>query len=275
MIPARVIAIPFALLFGLGLYIAFENKQVAYGWLLPTATILVLIFVFSPQVNWWWWNRFPPDLHKGLRELLAQRLPYYQRLSANRQREFRRRLFLFGQAQNYMPQVIKEAPEDIKVMMAVAPVAYTMKQEDFLFPQFENVVLYPHPFPSPQYQEQFHASEIYEPDGVAMFCVDHVVRGFMEPKQYLNPAWYEYARIFRLAYPDERFAVLEAMSWEDLHEISRFSQEAIERWIGLTDIDTEALAVAYFFLFPERFQVHAPTVYQALTVIFDQDPVLV
>jgi len=159
--------------------------------------------------------------------------------------------------------------------MAVAPIAYTMKLEDFLFPKFENVVLYPHPFPSPQYQEQFHASEIYEPDGVVMFCVDHVVRGFMEPKQYLNLAWYEYARIYRLTYPDDRFAVLAQMKWEDLHEISRFSQDAIERWIGLTDIDTEALAIACFFLFPERFQVHAPEIYQVLTAIFDQDPVLV
>ena len=261
MVPSRLLAVPFILLFGLSLYLAIMHRQIHYEIIIPSTIIIVLCYVFSPQIDWWWWQRNPPDIHKGLQALFAERLPFYQRLSDPQKREFRRRVFLFGRGHDFMPQVMSSVPEDIQAMIAAAPVAMTFQDEEFLFPAFEHIIVYPHPFVSPQYQEQFHASEIYEPDGVVMFCTDHLVRGFMQPQQFFNPAWYEYARIYVITRPETNFSFLDALNWEHLAQISSFSKEAVSRWIGLEEIDKSALAIAYFFLMPERFQVQQPDIY--------------
>ncbi len=273
MVPSRLIAVPFILIFAVSIYLAVMYREVHYLVMIPSAIALVLCYVFSPQLDWWWWQRYPPDLHRGLKGLLSERSPFYQRLTEAGKREFRRRIFLFGKGHDFMPQVLDEVPEDVQLMIAVAPVAMTLQQEDFLFPNFENIIVYPHPFVSPQYQESFHASEIYEPDGVVMFCTDHIVRGFLQPRQYFNPAWYEYAKIYRLSYPEKDFSFLESTTWDDLAQISSFPQEAVERWIGLSDIDLTALSIAFYFLMPESFRAKLPQVYAQLVDCFQQDPI--
>lgn len=274
MIPARLLALPFVLLFGLGIYAAVEWGQPWTMALIPVVMILATIFVFSPQLNWWWWQRFPPDLPEGLGMLLEERFAYYQRLTPVEKREFRRRAFLFMQAHNYIPQVFKTVPEDVRLMLAAPAVAVAFAQTDFLFPKFENIVVYPHPFPSPQYPDHMHLSEFYEPDGVLIFSADHAGRGFMEPHQYFNPSWYEYVRLYGLTYESASVAPLEQVSWEELEAISRFSREAIEKWMNLPDLSKEGLAMSYFFLFPERFQVQLPDLYGHLRHQFQQDPLV-
>lgn len=266
--PAFRLSIPFILLLGLAVYLTIEVDTSWSLFMIAMVIILVSAYVLSPQINWWWWQRNPPDLPVEMAQLLATKLPYYQQLSPEDQREFRRRMFLFNEGTNFMPQVLEKMPLDAKVMIASAPVTMTFGQEDFLFNNFENVVVYPHPFPSPQHEEKFHASEIYEPDGVIMFCLEHVLRGFVDPKQYLNPAWYEYAKVYKITYPAYDYGDWSAVSWEQMQSISNFSYEALERWIGLPNLDMEAMGIAFYFIFPQQFQLVLPELSQSLDTIF-------
>jgi hypothetical protein len=180
-------------------------------------------------------------------------------------------MFLFNEGTNFMPQVLESMPLDAKVMIASAPVTMTFRQEYFLFDNFENVIVYPHPFPSPQYEEKFHASEIYEPDGVVMFCLEHVLRGFVKPSEYFNPAWYEYARVYRITYPAHDYGNWSEVNWEHLEKISGFSHAALERWIGLPDLDLEAMGTAFYFLFPQLFRQHLPDLANQLDAVFKKN----
>ncbi|MCB0639279.1 MAG: zinc-dependent peptidase [Lewinella sp.] len=272
MIPARLLALPLFILFGLLVYLASSDGAVWSTALIPVAVLIALLLVFSPQINWWWWQRYPPDLPGGLSDMLQQRFAYYQRLTPGEQREFRRRTFLFMQAHDFMPQVFKKVPEDVQMMLAAPAVALTFAREEFRFPEYEHVVVYPHPFPSPQFPEHMHIAEYYEPDGVLIFSAEHIGRGFMEPHQYLNPSWYTFGQLCWLAFADGQ--ALPDLHWDDLETISRFSREGTEQWFGLPELDTTALAVTYFFLFPERFQVQLPDHYTLLSRIFEQDPLI-
>jgi hypothetical protein len=272
MIPARLLALPVILLFGLGIYLAVSWSAAWSTALIPVAMLGSVIYVFSPQINWWWWQRYPPDLPQGLGDLLQQRFAYYQRLTPAEKREFRRRTFLFMQAHDFMAQVFKKVPEDVKMMLAAPAVALTFAREEFRFPAYEHVVVYPHPFPSPQFPEHLHIAEYYEPDGVLIFSAEHVGRGFVEPRQFLNPAWYTFSQLYLLESADQ----LEwpDIHWEDLETISRFTRPGTEQWFGLPELDIRALAATYFFLFPERFQVYQPDLYLQFCRIFLQDPLL-
>ncbi len=266
--PAFRLAIPFILLLGLGLYLTIEVDENWSFMMIVALVILVAGFILAPQINWWWWQRFPPDLPSEMAQLLEQRLPFYRQLSAEEQQEFRRRVFLFNHGHNFMPQVLEKMPLDGQVMIASAPVAMTFNKEQFLFPKFENIIVYPHPFPSPQYETTFHASEIYEPDGVVMFCLEHILRGFVDPRQFLNPAWYEYARVYAHTYPEADLGDWDNAGWEQLESVSGFSHEALKRWIGLPELDLQAMGIAFFFLFPKRFEEVLPAINQQLQAVF-------
>lgn len=266
--PAFRLGLPFMLLLGLGLYLTIEVHENWSILMIIAMVIIVAGFILAPQINWWWWQRFPPDLPTEMTQLLEKHAPLYSQLSEDDKREFRRRVFLFNHGNNFMPQVLEKMPLDAQVMIAYAPVTMTFHKEAFLLPKFENIIVYPHPFPSPQYETKFHASEIYEPDGVVMFCLEHVLRGFVDPRQYLNPAWYEYAKVFAISYPNENLGDWNEVTWSKLETVSGFSGEALERWIGLPDLDLRAMGIAFFFLFPARFQEVLPEQYEQLAAVF-------
>ena len=272
MIPARVLGVPFVIMTLLGLYMAFTADGSGAYFIVIGVLVLVATYVFEPAINWWWWNKYPPDLDNELTTLLEKKSVQYNALTAEQQREVRKRLFFFRKAHNFMPQGMEQSPDDVEIMIGLAPIIMTLHQEEYQFEHFENIVLYAHPFPSPQYETEFHASEIYEPDGVAMFCTSHIVRGFMQPDLYLNPAWYEYAKIFMRTYPGILPSNISAVTWEQLQQISSFPEEALQRWIGLKDLDKTAITFAYYFLFPKKFRQVLPEQANQLSSIFYELP---
>ncbi len=267
--PFYRLATPFVLLLLLSIYLTIEVSE---NWaLLIVFSVIVLIggLVVSPLINWWWWERFPPDIPKDLHKLIENRVPFYQNLDKVEQREFRRRAFLFSQGTNFMEQGIDKISEDAKLMMVVAPVSMGFYEEHFLFDKFENVVVYPHPFPSPQFPEHLHTSEIYEEDGVLMFCLGHIIRGHLEPHQYFNSAWYEYARVYLMTYPDRKYGDWSLVDWSHLEQISGFSKKALVKWVGLPDLDKNAFTLAFYFLYPKQFQRFLPEMFGHLRLIFE------
>ena len=139
--PAYRLAIPFVILFALGVYLTL---QVHTSWsflIIIPIVIIVAGYILSPQINWWWWQRYPPDLPAPLHKLLADKHPFYRSLNEMEQREFRRRVFLFNHGNNFMPQVMETIPPDAQLMIGVAPVTMTFREPDFLFPSFENIIV--------------------------------------------------------------------------------------------------------------------------------------
>ena len=267
--PFYRLAIPFIALLLLSIYLTIEVSETWAMLIVFLVVVLLSGLIMSPVINWWWWKRFPPDLPKELHAMLEHKVPFYQKLDQEDRREFRRRIFLFGQGTNFMEQGLDKIPEDAKLMMSVAPVSMGFNDETFLFENFENIVFYPHPFPSPQHPEKLHTSEIYEDDGVLMFSLQHILRGYLEPQKFFNSAWYEYARIYLMTYPDRNYGDWSLVSWQQLEQISGFSNEALEKWVGLPNLNKDAFTLAFYFLHPQRFQKGLPKMFDSLHLIFD------
>lgn len=265
--PSRILAIPFVMA-ALGLL--YLNLKTGGGYsiyLIVMMVILVFIFMLSPQIDWWWYQRYPLDVTGKIRQLLFK-YPFYQRLPEGEKKRFRNRVALFIKGNNFVPQIIEEVPEDVKAIVAANAVTLTFGQEKFLFPKFENIVINPKPLPTLQFPEKYHASEIYEPDGVVLFSVEQLVRSFVESQQYFNIGLYEYAKVFRISYPDHAYPTFDENIWENLERISGFSKAWIEQWINLPDIDPLAVSIAHFFTLPEQFLKELPEVYMTYRSIF-------
>ncbi|MFN7115236.1 MAG: zinc-dependent peptidase [Saprospiraceae bacterium] len=263
----RILAIPIVIGLFIAGYLAFAIDGRYAIWMVPPLILLAILWVLSPQINWWWYQRYPPDVAAPIRQFLFQ-YPFYQRLPEGEKKRFRNRMALFVMGNNFIPQIIEKVPEDVKFMVAANAVTFLFGQDKLLFPRFENIIINPKPLPTLQYPEKYHASEIYEPDGVVLFSMEQLVRGFLESNRYFNIGLYEYAKVFRISYPQHVYPRFDENIWETLERISGFSKEWIEQWINLPDIDPVAVSIAHFFTFPEPFLQELPEAYKKYRAIF-------
>lgn len=267
---ANKIMIPFALMAALflGLAWAVDDKYSIY--FVPFLVVAALIFILSPQINWWWYSRNPPELSAELRGFLERCSGFYRRLSPAEQRRFRGRVAMFSMGADWEPLAFPEdsLPPDMQLAIATQAVTLTFGREQFLFDKFEKVIVFPRPFPTPEHPYE-HASELHEVDGCILFSAEQVMLGFVKPAQWYNVAMHEYAKAFVLKYPEEPWPGFSAENvWEHLETASGMSRAYVESVIGLAGVSALPVAIHHFFIFPERFVATFPEEQQVFARIF-------
>lgn len=243
-------------------------------YVVPLVIVLVALYFLQPAIDWWWYQRYPPDVDAPVRKIYETQLPYYQRLSEENRQKFRTRAALYMEANDFRPQVMETVPEDVKAIVAanIVQLTFAKKEEHFRMSEFERIVLYPGVFPTPQHQDKFHASEIFQEDGVLLFAMDHLMPGTLKSNQFFNIGIYEYAKVFRLSFPTYNYPSLKEELWTDFEKISRFPRKKVEAFVGLENLDLWGVAVTLFFSFPDQFKATLPELNQVLVNIFNQNP---
>ena len=261
--------------FGLALY-RDDGHYAIYA--VPFFLILAGMYIMAPQINWWWFEKYPPELDPQTKNFLDTHVFYYQKLSPELKTRFRHRVAMFMVGNEFIRPVHKDnpdaaslrnsVPEDLKAAVACNFVQVHFGKTDLVSKKFEHYILYPHSFPTIQFQV-FHNSEIYEPDGVVLFSADPLMQGLTQPQNYFNIGLYEMARVFKYSF---NATTLPEMPERELNNISRMSKEFIESIVGLSDLDNFAITAHHFFVFPQTFSVISPDVYQLLCNLFNQNP---
>ncbi len=282
--PWQTIAAPFGFLALLALYFTIKaDGESLWLWVLVASTIVVAtIYVLNPQINFWWWERSPPPLDPKAAQILADFCVFYRPLSPELKQRFRNRAALYMLGNDFMRPVHPSAmdademrvqvPEDLKLAVAAAAVQVNFGKPKFATTKFEHLILYPHPFPSPQF-EVFHTCEIYEPDGVVMLDANTLMAGFNQPRQIFSIGLYEMARIFKIETPSVSTPIFDENTRQTLEKISGMSRQQISAVVGLTDLDDFGVAAYHFFTFPEGFQTMLPDLYQLFVNIFKLNPI--
>jgi Glucose-regulated metallo-peptidase M90 len=268
---SRLLALPLVLIAAIGAYLAFQVNTDYAGMIVPCAIGLGLLFVLSPQIDWWWYQRHPPKIAPKLQQFLESHSGFFRSLQSEEERNrFRERAVLFKIATDFKTPGEESDPvtEDVKMVIAATAVQLSFYRLEFLLPKFENVVVFNGSFISPQYPQYQHSSELYEPDGVLLFSAPHVMKGFMQPQQYYDVCLHEWARAFLLSYPNEPWPSDEAVHWEQLSLISGFPAQAIAQWINRPDVELLPAAITLYFQFPERFRAGLPKFTAQLDGIF-------
>lgn len=268
---SNYLAAPFVFLAIIFLYLSWEVDREYYPiWLIPFVVIATLIYVFAPQINWWWYNRRPPKLEPGLASLLERFSGFYQRLSPPNKQKFRDRLVLYRMGTDWEPMAFEEetVPSDVQFVLAHQAVMLTFNRKRFLFDKFEKIIVYPFPFATPEYPFD-HASELYEPDGCLLFSAKQVMQAFSEPAEWYNVAVHEYARAFVLTYPGEPYpAFAEEETWEKLQAVSGMPYRHVESVVGIKGVEALPVAIHHYFIFRERFREVFPEEAASLDRIF-------
>ncbi len=268
--PARLLGLPFLLLFVWSIYAAWgaEDDRLAYP-ILVAAILVALVYVFSPEINWWFYRRWTPRLDPPVKHLLGQFGGYYNSLSEAERDTFEQRLFLTVTATDFLAQGLPSVPEDIRYMIAYPQVCLNFHQKEWLCKRSEKTVVYPHPFPSPAHPNRLHYSEWYAEDGVLIYVLPWVVEGFTRPGAVYNIVFHEQAKVFRDCRPDLSLPEMaEAGIWKKLEAVSGMSWEYITKIVGLPQEDPYPISVHHFFLYPEAFQRELPALHASYLRVF-------
>lgn len=249
---AKLLVIPFALLAAVGLYLSWEYVE-GWTWLIIVGVIGgAFILIFSPQINWWYYHKHPPEVEPEIKTLLERHDVYYQSLSPLEKDRFRKRMALFIMGNQFMPQGWEVVPHDIEAVIAAAAVKVRFAQEELLFKSCERIVVYPMSFPSPAHPEEWHSSEWFEEDGVVLFSAKELMRGFINPEQYLNLAIYEYCRIYQIETPGLNWPQHED-PWMLIQHISGWDKKAIIQMVGLKSVDPQGVLSTLWFTHPAQW----------------------
>ncbi len=229
-----------------GLYLSWEVST-NYSWMIIIGVILVaLTHVFSPQVNWWWYTRHPMDLDPEMKAFLERYDLYYKELGPVAKTKFRQRIALFQMGNEFMPQGWDSVPDDIQVIIGAAAVKVRFEEDNLLYSNCEKIVVYPTAFPSPLYQQEWHSSEWFSEDGVVLFAAEALVSGLRHPVKQLDLAVYEYCRIQSELNSVPR-AETEDDAWKEIHVRTGWTEEQVQKMIGLKTVDGFAVLQAIQF----------------------------
>ncbi len=251
------------------LYLAWRDSDYAPA-IIPFVVVAAVIWILSPQINWWWYYRHPPELPVPLRALLERCSVFYRNLPATQQQRFRQRVALFIMGTDWMPMGWPEesVPLDVRLALAAQAVALTLNEPVFLFEKFEKVIVYPAPFPSPEH-DYLHASELYAPDGCLLFSAEQLMASFLAPGSMYNIGLHEYAKAFVLTYPTKPYPTLQEPDvWEKLEACSRMPRAHVESVIGIQGVEPLPVAIHHYFSFPQAFRAALPESAAALDAVF-------
>lgn len=271
---ANVIAVPFFLISVVIAYLGFQDRASnLLVWTLVPLIPLVLIYLFSPQINYWWLSRNPVELDPKVKKMLATTNPIYSQLNEEQVKEFDKRLLLFTEGKNFTAKGMEEdkedIPIDIKNLISQIPITMTLQRREFLFKHYDRFILYKHPFPSPKYQF-LHTMETHSEDGAIIFSLEHIEAAMFHKGHYYNIAWHAFAEAFISIYPKEAYPNIPNNIWTHIENISPQPKKVILATLGFESVDPMPVLINLYFNEREHFLRELPEIAAAFKSIFEQ-----
>ena len=249
--------------------LTWHDRWVAL-FMVPFVLLLCLTYVFSPQIDWWWYQKHPPKLSDGMSMMLMKFFPFYKNLSAENKKRFRQRTQMYIEARGFYGKLggdDEDVPHDIKTIIAANAVMLTFGKKEFILDPFERVFIYLQAFPSPQFPEHIHASEIEIEDSVFIFSAEHINFSFRSPQKYYNIVLHELSKAFKIINDQFDYPTFDERIWNG------FSKDVILKFMNLPDVEAYPVSVNFFFYYPEKFKAVLPEVYEKYKTIFNLDPI--
>lgn len=252
--------LPFAGLAIVFLYLAWQVDTAWSYWMVPPLVITVSIYILSPQINWWWHSKHPPELAPELTTLLERFSVFYNQLKPADKTIFRQKIALFRMGTDWTPIGWERVPDDVELALAAQAITLHFHREPFLFEKFEKVIVYPVLFPTPEHPYP-HSAELYAPDGCLIFSAPELMHGFLHPRLAYNIGLHTYAEAYMASHPDAQWPAMPENSWEILEQISGLEMQQIQDILKMIPTNPIPVAIHHFFTYPETFQQTLPDIY--------------
>lgn len=258
---------------GIMLYLGYQthlDSHYPYAiWIVIPLILLVLLYLFKPQIDYWWHTKYPLKVDKELKSLLKKMNPYYASLIGDEKEKFEYRLALYmeGRAFKAVGHEHRDLPYDISGLISAIPIQLTMHKKDFLIGDIDRIFTYKHPFPTPQNQF-LHSVETHVEDGVIILSLEAFNLAQTAPEQFYHIGWHAYIEVFLQVYKDDPYKLMKFANWETIKEISGFSQTDIENIVGIPNQNPLVPLCVLYFTHREQFKDKASSAFSAMDTFF-------
>ncbi|WP_235297757.1 M90 metallopeptidase family protein [Portibacter marinus] len=257
---AMLLALPFiigALYTGVKL-IYFEQDEFLYPFLAVIAIGLAIFFA-KEEINFWYDQKYPPKLDEPIRIWLRNFFPFYSALETKDRERFETRLALYLNARSFqlMLKERKDIPEDFKAIIAAHAIQMTIGLEDYLIGDYDRIICYNHPFPTPGNQF-LHTVETHLEDGIILISLEQLMMGIREPKKNYNLAYHAYAEALLTIYPE-----LQKIEELDISKILPYELDHVLKITGFSkeNIGLKTLQLVAFYVNGPDFKKSYPEAY--------------
>jgi len=257
---SNIIAIPFAAAVVFFAYQLFKDSHsLMAAWAVIPLVALVLIYLFQPQIDYWWLERTDIETDDQVLKLIERTNPFYRQLNESDKDRFHKRLILYTNGRAFTAKGMEkdtDVPLDIKYMLAQIPVSLCLGMKDNLLKDFEQIVIYKHAFPSPNHR-YLHTCEVNKEDGVVIISLEHAEAAFFNPDRFFNIAWYAFAE----AWLESQNIVLLNPADKDYirsntERITGFTMDFINKSTGFSQSREDAIALLSYYLSKDALCTH-------------------
>lgn len=269
---SNLIIIPFVAAAAYILYLGYKTSDYLNPLnylLIPLFIIVVVLYLFAPQINHWWHKRKPPVLAGSIIRWLETYSEFYVNLSKSDQQKFRDRLSIYLESREFvfMREEKENLPEDFKSILAHNNIMMTFYQDEYLLDPYERVIVYNHPFPTPKHQ-YLHTVETDHEDGVIIIAMEHTIQAMLYKTKFYNVGLHGYLEAYMNIHPDLAWPKIKDSDIPVLEKISGFKTDKLIAYLGFEPYDFGFVAANYFFTFPRRFAEALPEIYSQYQKIF-------
>lgn len=228
-----------------------------------------------------WYSQFEPSIPEDYRLTLSRHSAYYRRLSADNQQRFDHRLFLLLKFMNFIPRGFPAVSREMKVIIGGAIIQATFGLKEYRLKRFNTVYILPQAYRYPGYSEAFLGHVDFSRQFICLSWAD-VRQGFHIPDDAVNVALHEVAHCLEA---EARFSWLSRRFFDDAHwagwarraavklaVIRNNEHRFLKTYAGRNMREMFAVCVETFFEKPEAFKHKLPGLYQALSLLLNQDP---
>ncbi|TVQ42365.1 MAG: hypothetical protein EA362_13360 [Saprospirales bacterium] len=266
--------LPFGLLAAFSLYMMIFYQDFFYTITMSGSVIVIAgVLMLEKQINLWWTSKKPPKTDPQLKNFLYNYIPFYRGLAVPQRIEFERRLEIAESRMEVYSKTEEDISDDVKTLSCIYPIILDFRTELKLDKKYHHVVLYGHPFLSPERMEHVHVSEFNQEDGVYIYSLEHLQLGFRST-QFFNIALYEAANAFLSLYKQGYKIDNLCGDSSQIFELGSWSEKELAAYCGELPDVLPALLIHHFFIFPEKVKKQYPLAYETLSGIFGDYHVL-
>lgn len=265
---------------------------VSTGVVAAAATAMVWVVAVGPVLGYAWWTLalekfrrrralLAAPFPEKWREVLADRVPFYKRLTPGGRARFEADVAIFLAEQRFVGPQGSAVPEDTCVLVAAAAAMLGHGRPAWEWPTHREILVHLTNFNERNEPGEGHGiAGMVHSNGVIL-SRRQVRHGFKKQSDGENVAVHELAHVIDLAdgAADGHAEILaELPGWRQLvqsrlKKVRRGGKDApLRAYGGTNEAELFAVAVEAFFETPVRLQKRDPALYQQLEVLFNLDP---
>lgn len=245
-----------------GAYFVFLKDRDDFLFLLGAGLItLTVAWVFQFQIDQLMIRGIPQRLDPPVRDMLRHTSVYFASLGEDMARMAEDRMVRWLAPREIITKSEPDPPEEAGYIVAWQAILLTLHQQDFQYKGLDRIVLYHHPFLSPERPDDVHVLELETTDGTLVFSLPHLIMGHGTPGYY-NVGLHLMAEAYRQCYPFPDPVWPEDI-WERLEDVSGIDKSKLETYLGVPLTDPWPVAVHHQVMYPRAN-------FQQVTGIFPQ-----